>query len=85
MESYLVDTNIVIDLLINREGADAASAILDRAEEGEFAIYLCALSYTNIYYSLRKFLSHEERINSLIQLREVIRTLPVNDTIIDEA
>lgn len=85
MKHYLVDTNVIIDLLINREGADAAAALIDGAERGEYKISICSLSYTNIYYSLRKYLSHEQRINCLIQLGEVINTLPVNGTVITAA
>ncbi|MBR2773176.1 MAG: PIN domain-containing protein, partial [Bacteroidales bacterium] len=80
-----VDTNVIIDLLTNREGADAAAALIDGAERGEYKISVCSLSYTNIYYSLRKYLSHEQRINCLIQLCEVINTLPVNGTVITAA
>lgn len=85
MKHYLVDTNIIIDLLLNREGADAAAAMIDGAERGKYKISLCALSYTNIYYSLRKFLSHEQRINCLSQLGEVVNTLPVNGMVIAAA
>lgn len=48
MKHYLVDTNVVIDMLLNREGADAACAVIDGAERGEYALHLCALSFTNI-------------------------------------
>lgn len=85
MKHYLVDTNVIIDLLINRAGADAAAALIDGAERGEYKISICSLSYTNIYYSLRKYLSHEQRINCLIQLGEVVNTLPVNGTVITAA
>jgi predicted nucleic acid-binding protein len=84
-EALSCDTNIIIDLLLNREGADAAAAMIDGAERGEYKISLCVLSYTNIYYSLRKFLSHEERINCLSQLGEVVNTLPVNGMVIAAA
>lgn len=47
MKHYLVDTNVVIDMLLNREGADAACAVIDGAERGEYALHLCALSFTN--------------------------------------
>ena len=30
MKHYLVDTNIVIDMLLDREDADAACAVFDR-------------------------------------------------------
>ena len=82
MKHYLVDTNVIIDLLLNRDGADAAAALIDGAERGEYKVSICSLSYTNIYYSLRKFLSHEQRIDCLSQLCEVVDTLPVNCTVI---
>ena len=85
MKHYLVDTNVVIDMLLDREGADAACAVIDGAERGEYSLYLCALSFTNIYYSLRKMLSHEERISALMQLQEVIHVLPVDAGIINAA
>ena len=85
MKHYLADTNVVIDLLLNRDGADAAAALLDGAERGDYRLSICSLSYTNIYYSLRKFLSHEQRIDSLLQLGEVIHTLPVDERVIKAA
>ena len=85
MKHYLVDTNVIIDLLLNREGADAAAALIDGAENGTYKLSLCALSYTNIYYSLRKYLSHEERINCLTQIGEVLLSAPVDGNVIAAA
>ena len=85
MKHYLVDTNVVIDMLLDREGADAACAVFDGAERGEYALHLCALSFTNIYYSLRKVLSHDERISALMQLQEVLHVIPVDAGIINAA
>ena len=85
MKHYLVDTNVIIDLLLNREGADAAAALIDGAENGMYELSLCALSYTNIYYSLRKYLSHEERINCLMQIGEVLLSAPVDGNVITTA
>ena len=45
MKHYLVDTNVIVDLLLNREGADAAAALIDGAENGMYKLSLCALSY----------------------------------------
>lgn len=85
MKHYLVDTNVVIDMLLDRDGADAACAVFDGAERGEYTLHLCALSFTNIYYSLRKYLSHEERISALMQLQEVLHVMPVDARIINAA
>lgn len=85
MKQYLVDTNIIIDILLDREGADAACAVVDGAERGDYDLFLCALSFTNIYYSLRKLLSHEARINALEQLKEVIGVAAVDEIVINKA
>ncbi len=61
---YLVDTNVIIDMLLDREDADAA---------------------TTIFYSLRKILSCEDRINVLSQLWEAMDVAEVNSNVIDMA
>ena len=35
MKHYLVDTNVIIDMLLNREDAEAACAVIDGAEQGK--------------------------------------------------
>lgn len=85
MENYLVDTNIIIDMLLDREDADAACAVIDGAERGEYGLYICSLSFTNIYYSLRHILSREQRVSALLQLREVLQVANVDATVIDAA
>ena len=85
MKHYLVDTNVVIDMLLNREDADAACAVFDGAERGEYVLHICALSFTTLFYSLRKILSLEQRINALTQLREVLKVCQVGTAVIDMA
>ena len=85
MKHYLVDTNVIIDMLLDREDADAACAVFDGAERGEYCLHICALSFTTMYYSLRKILSREDRINVLSQLREVLYVAQVGPTVIDMA
>ena len=85
MKHYLVDTNVVIDMLLDREDADAACAVFDRAERGEYCLHICALSFTTMYYSLRKILSREDRINALTQLKEAVEIAMVNENVIDMA
>ena len=50
MKHYFVDTNVVIDMLADREGyADAACELFDAAGRGEVHLSICALSYSTIY------------------------------------
>jgi len=85
MEKYLVDTNVIIDMLLDREDADAACAVIDGAERGDYELYICSLSFTNIYYSLRHVLSREQRLSALTQLREVLQVAYVDTAVIDAA
>ena len=82
---YLVDTNVIIDMLLDREDADAACAVFDGAERGEYTLHICALSFTTMFYSLRKILSREDRINALTQLKEALEVATVDSNVIDMA
>ena len=82
---YLVDTNVVIDMLLDREDADAACAVFDGAERGDYYLHICALSFTTLFYSLRKILSREDRINALTQLKEAMEVAEVDGNVIDMA
>lgn len=85
MKHYLIDTNVIIDVLTDRVGATEACEILDGAQRGEYALHLCSLSVTNIYYSLRKVLSHEDRISALTQICSLIEVLAVDSVIVQNA
>jgi predicted nucleic acid-binding protein len=82
---YLVDTNVVIDMLLDREDADAACAVFDGAERGDYYLHICALSFTTMFYSLRKILSREDRIDALTQLKEAMEVAAVDGNVIDMA
>lgn len=82
---YLVDTNVIIDILLDREDADAACAVFDGAERGDYYLHICALSFTTLFYSLRKILSREDRINALTQLKEAMEVAEVDGNVIDMA
>lgn len=86
MKHLFFDTNVIIDLLANREPFSRSSAkLLDLAEEGKISIYLSALSYSNIYYIVRKLCSHKELLSILRGLESMTSTLDVTGQIISNA
>ena len=85
LKHYLVDTNVVIDLLLDREDADAACAVFDGAERGEYVLHICSLSFTTIFYALRKYLTIEQRIDALTQLKDAFEVAMVDSTVIEMA
>jgi predicted nucleic acid-binding protein len=71
----LLDTNIVLDLLVQREPfCNDAKTIFELIESNEVNGYLCATSITTIYYLISKSvdkLQANEIIENLLQLFNV--------------
>lgn len=67
--TILVDTNIILDLFLERDPhTDAARIIITKCAEREVIGYLAAHSIPNLFYILRKSYTPKER-------RELIRNL----------
>ena len=81
-----VDTDIIFDLLANRDPHyQAAAKLFTKADEGKIKIFISALSIANLHYLLSKQLSSEGAKNALRKLRLVVHVLPLNKKIIDLA
>ena len=71
----LIDTNVILDLLCNREGfAEDAARLFKLCETKQIEGYVSALSIPNIVYIMRKELDGE-RINAIIQTLSSILTI----------
>jgi Predicted nucleic acid-binding protein, contains PIN domain len=69
----LIDTNVILDYLINREPfADAACEILRCCVEKRIKGYVAAHSIADIFYILRKHFSSAERKKMLRDFCELI-------------
>ncbi len=82
----LLDTNIVLDLLMDRiPFTDAAAELFSKVEDGTVIGYLCATTITTIHYLVAKAvgaLRAEEEIKKLLKLFEVA---PVNRQVLESA
>ena len=71
----LFDTNVVLDVLLERHPfSETAAAILSRVEKGEVVGFLCATTITTIYYLVSKATSRNkanECIKKLLTLFEI--------------
>ena len=82
----LIDTNVVLDVLMRREPFFAdSSAVLDRAERGEFMGWLCATTVTTIFFLLRKELGRDQAIERLKDLTAICAIAQVNQGVVDAA
>lgn len=86
MKHFFLDTNIVIDVLANREPfSEEATRLLDYGEKGKVILFISALSYSNIYYILRKTTTHKELMLLLRDVEAITTTLDVTASVIRES
>ena len=86
MINFFLDTNIVIDLLTDRKPfSSLAGKLFDYSEKGEVKLYLSAVSYSNIYYVVRKVSSHKETIKILSRLEEMTEIIDTTSSTIKNA
>lgn len=76
----LIDTNVILDVLCNREGFSEASAkVWKYCETGILDGYVSALSIPNIVYILRKELDPDKTktvIDRLFMLFDIVELMP---------
>lgn len=87
MKNIFIDTNVIIDLLGNRESfSNAATELFDLYANNKKKIFVSAASYTNVYYLLHKQVkSHKSVMNLLSILYEMTELLDVNKNVINKS
>lgn len=82
----LFDTNVVLDVLLDREPfSSTAAKLFSKVESGEISGYVCATTITTIHYLACKVIGADsamEEINKLIQLFDIA---PVNRAVLGTA
>jgi len=82
----LVDTNVVLDVLLDREPHVAASAeILSRVEGGSVSGWLCATTITTLSYLLTKAAGSKKALSDIHQLLSLFEIAPVNRPVLEAA
>lgn len=76
MKKIFLDTNILIDYIDNREGADDAEQIFACGFSGEALLYASSLTFANMAYIIRSR-SQEDKYDALRQMSEVVDILPL--------
>jgi predicted nucleic acid-binding protein len=86
MKHLFLDTNVIIDVLANRlPFSGPAAKLLDLGDKNKVSLYISALSFSNIYYILRKECSHKQLIAHLRDLEAISTIMEVSANIIHEA
>lgn len=86
MKNLFLDTNVIIDVLADRKPfSEAASRLFDHAERGDIRLFVSALSYSNIYYIIKKTCSHKQMLSLLRDLEAMTETLDVTKAVISKS
>jgi predicted nucleic acid-binding protein len=82
----LIDTNIVLDLLLERQPfATDAKHLFQLIDRGQIDGYIAATTITNIFYILRKTHGREVALNAIERLLLELIFCPVDQTVIETA
>lgn len=84
-EKLFLDTNIVIDLLGERDPFyESAAKIATLADKGKIQIYVSALTYSTVYYLLSRFEKKEVVREKIRKFKVIAETSDLTDKIIDK-
>lgn len=80
-----LDTNVVLDLLGEREPFYQSAAIIATlADKGEIQLIVSALSYSTVFYILSRYESNEAVKEKIRKFKVIVETSDLTDKIIDK-
>ena len=86
MENVFIDTDVIVDFLTDRKPFSLESAkIFSLIDQKKIKGCVSSLSFSNLYYVLRKFGTQKKVISSLQDLSELVDILKVDSDIVKSA
>ncbi|BAZ10798.1 hypothetical protein NIES4071_26220 [Calothrix sp. NIES-4071] len=82
----LIDTNVVLDFLQEREPfVEDAAMLFEKVDAGEVEGFIAATTITNIYYIVRRAAGTEKALEAIIQVLTDLHICAVERTILEQA
>jgi predicted nucleic acid-binding protein len=82
----LLDTNIVLDVLMDRMPfADSAVELFSKVEDGTIIGYLCGTTITTVYYLASKEVGTARAQEEIRKLLTIFEVAPVNRPVLESA
>jgi predicted nucleic acid-binding protein len=86
MNNLFIDTDVIIDLLADRKPFSREAAVLfTLSDQKKLKIYTSSLTFSNLYYILRRIESHQKVISKLNNLSSLLTILKVDELIVRNA
>ena len=81
-----IDTNVLLDYLIRRKPFYGHAAWpFDRIEREGHEAFVSAISFNNVYYLAKKLIGAANARQLVQDLRQLCKTVPLDDEVIDNA
>ena len=82
----LFDTNVVLDLLLDREPfSDIAARLFSRVDEGELSGFISATTVTTVHYLARRTIGDRQARRAIRNLIDLLDVAPVNLAVLEGA
>ncbi len=82
----LFDTNVVLDVLLDRQPfSDDAAQLMSMVESSEMQGFLCATTVTTMHYLMAKSLGAKSAIKHIRLLLSLFEIAPVNRAVVENA
>ena len=86
MKKVFVDTNVLLDVMEQREGFYIESSeIMQLGYDKKILIYTTSLSFANCYYILRKVIGKEKAMETLRFFKTFITIAPMDNPLCEQA
>ena len=83
--NVFLDTNIILDLLLERDGYEDSARIFQLQEEGSICLCVSILTMVNAAYVYRKTVGQRLAVVNLKYLSALLEVLPMDNTMLQEA
>ena len=85
MLKVFVDTNVLLDFFLCREGVDWARSILMKGYDNSCKLYVSSLTFSHLAYIMRKVAKGKALYEILETLMEMVEIISVDKDVISEA
>ena len=86
MNRVFVDTDVLLDLISGRSPySTEAASLFTQVEQQKIHAHISSLSFSKLYYILRKFSSHRKVLDKLDLLAQIAEIQEVNEEMVQKA
>lgn len=80
-----LDTNILLDLLLERDGFEESAILFNMQDQGKLKLYVSLLTMVNVAYVYKKSVGNNMAVVNLKYLSTLVEVLPMDNAQLQQA